>query len=152
LRLRKTAVTALQIQRKSKAKGMASEHSTPRPILAMAAIIRPLRPSILSARATSRGLGVAVGEFLRTANAIFNNGAAWSQRPTKARSTFARHMGNAGLFARRICSGMLDMAAKFEDGRAASSTGYGENGFLDLCQSEVPDHIQVEMRQVRKLV
>jgi len=28
----------------------------------------------------------------------------------------------------------------------SSSTGYGENGFLDLCQSEVPDHIQVEMR------
>jgi hypothetical protein len=33
-----------------------------------------------------------------------------------------------------------------------SSTGYGEKSFLDLCQSEVPDHIQVEMRQVRKLV
>ena len=29
-------------------------------------------------------------------------------------STFARHMGNAGLFARKICSGMLDMAAEFE--------------------------------------
>jgi hypothetical protein len=23
----------------------------------------------------------------------------------------------------------------------SSSTGYGENGFLDLCQSEVPDYI-----------
>jgi hypothetical protein len=33
-----------------------------------------------------------------------------------------------------------------------SPTGYGENGFLKLCQSEVPDHIQVDMRQVRQLV
>ena len=33
-----------------------------------------------------------------------------------------------------------------------SSTGYGENSFFDLCQSEVPDHIEVEMRQVRQLV
>ena len=33
-----------------------------------------------------------------------------------------------------------------------SSTGYGENRFLDLCQSEVPDHVQLEMRQVRQLV
>jgi hypothetical protein len=33
-----------------------------------------------------------------------------------------------------------------------SSTGYGEKSFLDLCQSEVLDHIQVEMRQVRQLI
>ena len=33
-----------------------------------------------------------------------------------------------------------------------SSTGYGEKCFLDLCQSEVPDQLQVEMRQVRQLV
>jgi hypothetical protein len=33
-----------------------------------------------------------------------------------------------------------------------SSTGYGEKSFLDLCQSEVLDHIQVEMRQVWQLV
>jgi branched-chain amino acid transport system substrate-binding protein len=33
-----------------------------------------------------------------------------------------------------------------------SRTRYGEKGFLDLCQSVVPDHIQVEVRKVRKFV
>jgi hypothetical protein len=33
-----------------------------------------------------------------------------------------------------------------------SSTGYGEKSFLDLCESEVLDHIQVEMRQVWQLI
>ncbi len=33
-----------------------------------------------------------------------------------------------------------------------SSTGYGENGFLDLRHSEMPDHIQVDMRQIREFV
>jgi hypothetical protein len=37
-------------------------------------------------------------------------------------------------------------------GRLSSPTGYGENGFLDLGQGEVSDHIQLEMRQVRQFV
>ena len=33
-----------------------------------------------------------------------------------------------------------------------SSTGYDENGFLDLRHSEMPDHIHVDMRQIREFV
>jgi transposase len=70
----------------------------------------------------------------------------------------ARHARGAGDM-RRAATRTLSVPARPSRQRRfsataglSSSTGYGENGFLDLCQSEVPDHIQVEMRQVRKLV
>ena len=64
------ALAAVEIQRNSRTKGAPSKQLQPRPIFAMAAIIRPLRPSIASAMATSRAFGVAVGELARTACAI----------------------------------------------------------------------------------
>src|SRR5208337_2320779 len=46
----------------SSANGVPSKQSSPRPIVAIAAFIRPLRPSAPSASATRRALGVAVGD------------------------------------------------------------------------------------------
>src|ERR1700720_736282 len=64
------AVAAVEVQRNSRAKGAPSKQLQPRPIFSTAATIRPLRPSIASATATSRAFGVAVGELARTASAI----------------------------------------------------------------------------------
>ncbi len=49
----------------SSAKGAPSKHSCPRPIASIARVMRPARPNTASARATRRGLGVAVGEAAR---------------------------------------------------------------------------------------
>src|SRR3984893_14810496 len=108
------ALAAVPIQRNSRTKGAPSKQLQPLPIFSTAATIRPLRPSIASAMATSRAFGVAVGELARTACAIsaslrcgrkaqaainaaaverltpaqqwINKGAVWSHLRTKARS------------------------------------------------------------------
>ena len=49
-------------QASSSVNGVPSKHSSPRPIAAIAPVMRPLRPSAMSASATSRPLGVAVGD------------------------------------------------------------------------------------------
>jgi len=57
-----------------------------------------------------------------------------------------------GFFSKKRIRPVLSAPVYHQRMKRPSSTGYGEKSFLDLCQSEVLDHIQVEMRQVRQLI
>ena len=57
----------------SSANGCPSKQSCPRPISAIASFMRPDRPSALSASATRRAFGEAVGEAARNARAMANS-------------------------------------------------------------------------------
>ena len=57
-----------------------------------------------------------------------------------------------GFFLKNRIRPVLSAPVYHQRIKRPSSTGYGEKSFLDLCQSEVLDHIQVEMRQVRQLI
>jgi hypothetical protein len=57
-----------------------------------------------------------------------------------------------GFFLKKRIRPVLSAPVYHQRTKRPSSTGYGEKSFLDLCQSEVLDHIQVEMRQVRQLI
>src|ERR1700730_17147634 len=57
-----------------------------------------------------------------------------------------------GFFLKKRIRPVLSAPVYHQRIKRPSSTGYGEKSFLDLCQSEMLDHIQVEMRQVWQLV